>query len=191
MSEVRRIGGFAEPCKTCRWVEDGGYCGNGASRNYGYSKSDEKIGTICPDWEAEPTDGPAELITVSREMVEAMAENSRMMGQYIGQLGTMIGVMQRRMEELERQQAAVTVRHEDVKRLNGMIRLRADQICGKYELTDPESRKIFRAAIKKDVMKRCGVKDLHDVPAAQLPGAENLISGWTNIRMAMERRAKR
>lgn len=122
---------------------------------------------------------------------ETLAENVRQMGQYIGQLGTMIGVMQRRMEELERQQAAVSVRHEDVKRLNGMIRLRADQICGKYELTDPESRKIFRAAIKKDVMKRCGVKDLHDIPAAQLPGAENLISGWTNIRLAMERRAKR
>ena len=190
MSEARRIGGFAEPCKTCRWVEDGGYCGNGASRNYGYSKSDEKIGNSCPDWEAEPADGPAELITFSREMVEAMAENSRTMGRYIGQLGQMMAVMQRRMDELERQQAAVTIRHEDVKRLQRLIRMRADQICGRYELTDRDSPRIFRAAIKKDVLKRCGVKDLHDVPAAQLAGTENLVNGWTNIRLAMERRAK-
>ena len=121
---------------------------------------------------------------------EALAENVRQMGQYIGQLGAIVGSMQRRMEELERQQAAVTIRHDDVKRLQALIRMRAEQICGKYNLQDKDSPRIFRAAIKKDLMKRCGVKDLHDVPAAMLGGAENMISGWTNIRMAMERRAR-
>lgn len=121
---------------------------------------------------------------------EALAENVRQMGQYIGQLGAIVGSMQRRMEELERQQAAVTIRHDDVKRLQALIRMRADQICGKYNLQDKDSPRIFRAAIKKDLMKRCGVKDLHDVPAAMLGGAENMISGWTNIRMAIERRAR-
>ena len=137
----------------------------------------------------EPADGPAELITFSREMVEEMAENSRMMGRYIGQLGQMMAVMQRRMDEMERQQAAVTIRHEDVKRLQAQIRMRADQICGKYELTDRDSLRIFRAAIKKDLLKRYGVRDLHDIPAVQLSGAQSLVDGWTNIRLVMERRA--
>lgn len=114
--------------------------------------------------------------------------NVAQLGQYIGQLGVIISTMQRRMDEMERQQAAVTIRHEDVKRLQALIRMRAEQICGKYELKDKDSPRIFRAAIKKDVLKRCGVKDLHDVPAAQIAGAESLVNGWTNIRMVMDRR---
>ena len=119
-----------------------------------------------------------------------LAESVQQLGQYIGQLGAIIGAMQRRMDEMEKQQAAVTIRHEDVKRLQALIRMRAEQICGKYELKDKDSPRIFRAAIKKDVLKRSGVKDLHDVPAAQLAGIENLVNGWTNIRLTMERRAK-
>ena len=122
--------------------------------------------------------------------VPALHEDVEKLGGYLAQLGAIVGSMQRRMEEMERQQAAVTIRHDDVKRLQALIRMRADQICGKYNLQDKDSPRIFRAAIKKDLMKRCGVKDLHDVPAAMLGGAENMISGWTNIRMAMERRAR-
>lgn len=120
--------------------------------------------------------------------VPALHEDVEKLGIYLGQLGAIIGAMQRRMDEMEKQQAAVTIRHEDVKRLQALIRMRADQICGKYELTDKDSPRIFRAAIKKDLLRRCGVKDLHDVPAAQLAGAESLVNGWTNIRMVMDRR---
>lgn len=120
--------------------------------------------------------------------VPALHEDVEKLGIYLGQLGAIIGAMQRRMDEMEKQQAAVTIRHEDVKRLQAMIRMRAEQICGKYELTDKDSPRIFRAAIKKDLLRRFGVKDLHDVPAAQLAGAESLVNGWTNIRMVMDRR---
>lgn len=122
------------------------------------------------------------------ELQTELQANVQKLGQYLGQLGAIIGAMQRRMDEMEKQQAAVTIRHEDAKRLQGLIRMRAEQICGKYELTDKDSPRIFRAAIKKDLLKRCGVKDLHDVPAAMLSGAENMVSGWTNIRIVMERR---
>ena len=125
------------------------------------------------------------------EQLPALNTAVAQLGQYVGQLGMIIGAMQRRMEELEAKQAAVTVRHEDVKRLQALIRMRADEICGKYDLKDRESAKIFRAAIKKDLLKRFGVKDLHDVPAAMLGGAETMIGGWTNIRLAMERREAR
>lgn len=142
--------------------------------------------------EIEVNDGrPKEyaLEAIDPQVAAVLADNVQRMGQYIGQLGQMIAAMQRRMDEMEKQQAAVTIRHADVKRLQGLIRMRAEQICGKYELTDRDSPRIFRAAIKKDLLKRFGVKDLHDVPAAMLAGAESLVNSWTSVRLVMERRS--
>ena len=139
-----------------------------------------------------PYEGPAGLedlmAVIPLSKVPALQENVEQMGRYLVQMGQLIGQMQRRMEDLEARQAAVTISHADVKRLNQLIRIRADEICRKYSLDDPESVKKFRAAIKKDTMKRYGVKDLHDLPAAGMAGAENMIGSWVNIRMAMERR---
>lgn len=132
-----------------------------------------------------------ELIAVEEpEAALSLRQNVAQLGIYLAQLGQMMNAMQRRMDEMEKQQAAVTIRHEDVKRLQTLIRMRAEQICGKYELTDKDSPRIFRAAIKKDLQRRYAVKDLHDLPAAQLTGAESLVAGWTNIRLVMERRER-
>ena len=100
----------------------------------------------------------------------------------------MIGTMQRRLDQLEAQQAQVTISHGDVRRLQAKIRWRADAICSKYGLRDPESVKRFRAAIRKDILQRYQVKDLHDIPEAMLPAAHKQIENWTDIRMIMERR---
>ena len=81
--------------------------------------------------------------------VPALHEDVERLGGYLVQLGAIVGSMQRRMEELEAKQAAVTIRHDDVKRLQALIRMRADQICGKYNLQDKDSPRIFRAAIKR------------------------------------------
>ena len=128
------------------------------------------------------------LIVVDPQGVVAMADNVQKMGQYIMQMGQLLGTMQRRMDEMEARQAAVTISHEDVKRLQAKIRWRADAICGKYGLRDPESARKFRAAIKKDVLARYHVKDLHDLQAAMLPAAHKQIESWTDIRLVMERR---
>ena len=111
------------------------------------------------------------------------------MGALLVRMGQVIGAMQRRMDEMEARQAAVTVRHADVKRIQARIRSRAEELCGKYNLTDPESQKKFRAAMKKDILKRWGVRDLHDLPDAALPAVEKALGSWTNIRLIMERRA--
>lgn len=110
------------------------------------------------------------------------------MGALLKRMGQVIGAMQRRMDDLEARQASVTISHAEVKRLQGMIRVRSDELCRMYRLQDDQSPKVFRAAIKKDLLKRYQVKDLHDVPAAGLAGAEHTISNWVNIRLAMERR---
>lgn len=110
------------------------------------------------------------------------------MGALLMRMGQVIGAMQRRMDELEARQAAVTISHMDAKQLMARIRWRADEICRKNNLQDRDSPRIFRAAMKKDVLKRHQVKDLHDLPAAALAGAEKQVDSWTNIRLIMERR---
>ena len=128
------------------------------------------------------------LIVVDPQGVVAMADNVQKMGQYIMQMGQLLGTMQRRMDEMEARQAAVTVRHADVKRIQARIRSRADELCGKYNLADRESPKKFRAAMKKDILRRWAVKDLHDLPDAALPAVERVLDSWTDIRLIMERR---
>ena len=132
--------------------------------------------------------GGGNFVVISADSMNQMKENAQRMGDMILQLGTMIGTMQRRMDEMEARQAAVTISHADVKRIQARIRSRADELCGKYNLTDRESPKKFRAAMKKDILRRWAVKDLHDLPDAALPAVEKALDSWTDIRLIMERR---
>ncbi len=109
------------------------------------------------------------------------------LGQILAQMGQMMTIMQRRLDEMEARQAAVTISHRDVLQLMARIRWKAGTVCMKYSLDDA-SVKIIRAAIKKDVLKRYQIKDLHDLPAAMLPATEKQIDSWTDIRLVMERR---
>ena len=134
--------------------------------------------------------GGGNFVVITAQTMNQMQENAQRMSEMILQLGTMIGTMQRRMDELEDRQRQVTVSHGDVKRIQQLIRIRAQDLGQKYGVTDPETGKILRAAMKKDVLKRWGVKDLHDLPEAALAAVENAIGGWVNIRMVMERRGR-
>ena len=128
------------------------------------------------------------IIPAAPEAVRQLTASTEQLGRYLVQMGQLVAQMQRRMDEMEERQAAVTVRHGDVKRIQARIRARADEICGKYNLGDPESAKRFRAAMKKDILRRWAVKDLHDIPAAALPAVEKALGSWTDIRLVMERR---
>ena len=127
---------------------------------------------------------PAEPVGV------VMADDVKLFGQYLAQLGHMMATMQKRMDEMEARQKQVTASHEEVKRIQRVIRWRAGEICDKYQLTDPESGKILRAAIKKDILNRWGVKDLHDLPERALDAVRAAVGSWVNIRMVMERRTQ-
>ena len=127
---------------------------------------------------------PAEPVGV------VMADDVKLLGQYLKQMGNMMAAMQKRMDEMEARQRQVTVTHEAVKRIQRLIRTRAQEICDKYALEDDESPKAFRKAIRKDVMSRWGVKDLHDLPEAAAGAVRSAIGSWVNIRMVMERRTQ-
>ena len=178
-------------CRDCEYLSAGTHLCTFEGVGHGGEKR-KATDSACPMF--APTDlvispGTGNYIVISRETMAGMEENTRKMGDMILQLGTMIGTMQKRMDEMEARQAAVTISHGDVKRIQGMIRARADELCRKYQLTDKESAKRLRAAIKKDVLQRWGVKDLHDLKAAALPAVEGAVPGWVNIRLVMERRA--
>ena len=110
------------------------------------------------------------------------------MGEMMVRMGQLITAMQRRMDEMEARQEKITVSHRDVLQVMARIRWKAGETCMKYNLQDKESGKKIRAAIRKDVLRRAQVKDLHDLPAASLPAAEKQIDSWTDIRLIMERR---
>ncbi len=117
-----------------------------------------------------------------------MADDVKLFGQYLKQMGNMMAAMQKRMDEMEARQRQVTVTHEEVKRIQRLIRVRAQELCEKYVLQDPESPKVIRKAIRRDVMNRWGVKDLHDLPEAAAAAVRNAVGSWVNIRLVMERR---
>ena len=131
--------------------------------------------------------GGGNFVVITAQTMNQMQETAQRMGDMILQLGTMVSTVQKRMDELEARQRQVTISHGDVKRIQQLIRIRAGEICGKYQLA-AEDGKAFRAAIRRDVLKRWGVKDLHDIPEAALGAVENAIGSWVNIRMVMERR---
>lgn len=143
------------------------------------------------DYIPEPEKKTGELIAVEEpEAALSLRQDVAQLGTYLAQLGQMMATMQRRMDEMEAAQGRVTIRHAEVKRIQGLIRMRTEQLCGKYQLTDRDSARIIRAAIKKDLLKRYGVRDLHDIPESGMAGAESLVAGWTNIRLVMERRER-
>lgn len=133
--------------------------------------------------------GGGNFVVVSAKSMKQMEENALQVNTVLNQMAQLMASMQRRMDEMEARQEKITVRHADVKRIQQLIRIRTAEICGKYAL-NAESAKVLRAAIKKDVLKRWGVKDLHDLPAAAKDAVENAIGGWTNIRLVMERRGQ-
>lgn len=131
---------------------------------------------------------PMAKVPALQESADALAANVQQMGKYLAQMGQLMGAMQKRLEYLEARQAALTISHAEVKRLQARIRARAEAWCRRYELFDTESAKKARAAIKKELLRAYQVRDLHDLPTVMLSAAEEQIDNWTDIRLVMELR---
>lgn len=130
------------------------------------------------------------MITVLPETAQAIQQNTEQLGAYLVQMGQIMLQMQNRLDELEEKQRLVTLSHEDVKGVLILIRNRSMEYCEKYDLQGPAARRTISGAIKRAVLKRYGVKDLHDVPAIARQAVESQISRWADIRLAMKCREK-
>jgi hypothetical protein len=125
-------------------------------------------------------------IIVMPEVAQALSGNVEALGAYLVQMGQMMNRMQKRLDEMEENQRKITLTHQDVKDLQGLIRLRAMEYCEKYQITDPACLRKVSAAMKKAVLTRYGVKDLHDVPAIARSAVEAQICHFTDIRLVMK-----
>ena len=127
---------------------------------------------------------------VPMETAAMLQQNTEQLGAYLVQMAQMMLRLQGRLDELEEKQKAVTVTHDEVKGIQQLIRMRADEYCEKYGLTDAKDAAKIRAAIKKAILVRYGIKDLHDVPAIARQAVEALISRWADIKLVYRIREK-
>lgn len=125
-------------------------------------------------------------IIVMPEVVQELSGNVEALGAYLVQMGQMMNRIQKRLNEMEENQKKITLTHQEVKDLQGLIRLRAMEYCEKYQITDPACLRKVSAAMKKAVLTRYGVKDLHDVPAIARSAVEAQICHFTDIRLVMK-----
>ena len=125
-------------------------------------------------------------IILMPEVAQALSGNVEALGAYLVQMGQMMNRMQKRLDEMEENQKKITLTHQDVKDLQGLIRLRAREYCEKYQITDPACLRKVSAAMKTAVLTRYGVKDLHDVPAIARSAVEAQICHFTDIRLVMK-----
>lgn len=130
------------------------------------------------------------IIPVLPETAAILQQNTEQLGTYLIQMAQMIASMQRRLDEMEENQRSVTISHEETKRIGAAIRQRAAEYCEKYGLKDKRDETAIRGAIKKAVLARYGVKDLHDCPQIALGAVMNQIDRWADIRMVMKIRDK-
>lgn len=132
---------------------------------------------------AEEREARERAIILMPDVAAMLQANTEQLGAYLVQMAQMMMRMRERLDELEEKQKAVTVTHDEVKAIQLLIRLRADEYCEKYSLEDAKDAAKVRAAIKKAILTRYGIKDLHDVPAIARQAVEALISRWTDIKM--------
>ena len=119
----------------------------------------------------------------------SLGEDVQQLGAYLIQMGLMLKNLQEQLEAMKAREKSATISHQEALDLAALIRIRTDALCGKYQLTDPSDARAIRAAIKKEILIREGIKDLHDLPEVALPGVRKAVDRWVNIRLIMQRRA--
>ena len=137
--------------------------------------------------EKRQSDGK-EIASVIQRREAAVARQEEAVGRLeecLAQMGRMLAAMQRRIEDMEAREQAVTVPHSEVKVIMARIRFRSGEICEKYGLEKAQA-KVFRSAIRKEMLKKYGIRDLHDLPASEIGAAERWIDGWNSMRLVME-----
>lgn len=93
------------------------------------------------------------------------------LGAYIAQLDARLRAQEDALSD------RVTISHDQQKALMACIRRRAEEMCVKYGLPD-KALAPLRTRIRRDVMARFAVKDLHDIPLRMLPDATHAVSAW-------------
>lgn len=100
------------------------------------------------------------------------------------QLTMIVARLEARLSALE-DRGGRTILHKDALALNRAIRDRAAKIVARYDLGEAGEKRI-RSAIKKDVLRQYGIRDLHDLPEKMLPACRLLIDQWSSLAAIRE-----
>ena len=125
-------------------------------------------------------------IVLMPEVAADLAGNTEQLGRYLVQMAAMMKTIQNRLEQLEENERKVTLSHAEVKDVQMLIRLRSAEYCEKYNIVSSGNLRRVSNGIKRAVLTRYGVKDLHDVPAIARQAVEAQISRWSDVRLMMK-----
>ena len=134
------------------------------------------------------TENMQDVLPMEIQTAVQLKASTEQLGAYLVKMAQILTTTQQRLDEMERRQREITISHEETKRITALIRERAREYCEKYELTDPKDATAIRSAIRRAVMLKCGVKDLHDIPQIALESVVRNIERWVDIRLAMKLR---
>ncbi len=143
---------------------------------------------MCDDKMMIPVEQLVKLSTSNQATAEQLSGMVQQLGVYLIQLDARM----RKQEELL--QRRVTISSGQYKQLMAAARRRSAEISRKYQLPVSAGARI-RTAIKKDVLARWGVKDLHDLPESALGEALAGMNAWDSysfvrrLRQTMETEA--
>ena len=108
----------------------------------------------------------------------------------VAQMARLIRETRQQMDEMQRAQQQVTVNHGEVKKINAAIRNAASAFCDRHGFEDSADLRAVRADIRKTILGRWQVKDLHDIPQIALGNVYKLIENYGNIRLVYRLREK-
>lgn len=120
-----------------------------------------------------------ELTRTTAATAEQLTAAVQQLGVYVMQLDARL----RQQDELLARR--VTVTSAQSKRILAAVRARAEEVRGRYDLPE-ESRALIRKAIRCEILERCGIRDLHDLPESRLDSVLDSISRWDSYRLVRE-----
>lgn len=130
------------------------------------------------------------VISLAPETVTTLSGNVEQLGAYLVQMAQIMTAMQRRLDQLEESERKATLNHEEVKTIQKQVRDRAAEYCEKYQISSPENTRAISGAIRRAVLTRYQVKDLHDVPAIARQAVGRMIETWSDVRLMMKCRER-
>lgn len=133
---------------------------------------------------------PNVVVALKPEVATALQQNTEQLGAYLVQMAQLLQATQRRLDQLEENTRCRTLSHDEVLGVMKQIRQRAREYCEKYELMDPKDLRTISAAIKRAVLTRYRVKDLHDCPQIALGAIGSQVDRWSDIRLVMKIRER-
>lgn len=137
-------------------------------------------------WDDDRPEEVTTLFAINENTVVEFSKNVEGLSSVLMQMGQIMVQMQHRLDQLEEKERMITLSHAEVKIVQQLIRNRSMEYCEKYRLTSPGNLRRINAGIKKAVLTRYGVKDLHDVPAIARQAVEAQISRWSDVRLMMK-----